>query len=55
MPDVTSADVARLAEVSTATVSNVIGERGRVGETTRRRVLDAIETLGYRPNLRARS
>ncbi|MCI1787367.1 MAG: LacI family transcriptional regulator [Actinomyces sp.] len=49
-------DVARLAGVSTAVVSYVIndGPRG-VAPATRERVLDAIETLGYRPNSSARA
>lgn len=37
------------------TVSNVLRSRGRVGEETRLRVLDAIERQGYRPNLTARA
>lgn len=48
-------EVARLAGVTPATVSNVLRKRGRVGEQTRQRVLDAIDTLGYRPHLAARA
>lgn len=48
-------EVARLACVTPATVSNVLRNRGRVGEQTRQRVLDAIDTLGYRPHLAARA
>ncbi|MEY9951328.1 LacI family DNA-binding transcriptional regulator [Leifsonia sp. EB34] len=48
-------DVARLAGVSVKTVSNVINDYPYVREETRRRVLDAIATLGYTPNLSARS
>ena len=48
-------EVARLAGVTPATVSNVLRKRGRVGEQTRQRVLTAIETLGYRPHLAARA
>src|SRR5579883_2709408 len=51
---VTIADVARRAKVTTATVSNVITQRVPVSEKTRARVLQAIEELGYRPNLVAR-
>jgi DNA-binding LacI/PurR family transcriptional regulator len=48
-------DVARLAEVSVMTVSNVVnGRNARVGMTTKRRVLAAIEQLGYRVNVPAR-
>jgi LacI family transcriptional regulator len=49
-------DVARLAGVSTATVSYVVkGGPKTVAPATRRRVLDAISALGYEPNLIARS
>jgi DNA-binding LacI/PurR family transcriptional regulator len=53
-------DVARRAGVSRQTVSNVLNAPERVRETTRRRVLDAIDALGYRPhrsaqNLKARA
>lgn len=49
-------DVARLAGVSTAVVSYVLNNGPRpVAESTRRRVLDAIETLEYRPSAAARS
>ncbi|MBV9404689.1 MAG: LacI family DNA-binding transcriptional regulator [Acidobacteriaceae bacterium] len=49
-------DVAKLARVSTATVSAVVnGRDGKVMPRTRQRVLNAIEKLGYRPNLYART
>ncbi|MDR6972256.1 LacI family DNA-binding transcriptional regulator [Leifsonia shinshuensis] len=48
-------DVSRLAGVSVKTVSNVINDYPYVREETRRKVLDAIDTLGYSPNLSARS
>lgn len=48
-------DVSRLAGVSIKTVSNVINDYPYVREETRRRVLEAIATLGYTPNLSARS
>lgn len=47
-------DVARLAGVSIKTVSNVMNDYPNVHSTTRQRVLDAIETLDYKPNLAAR-
>src|SRR5215472_2977815 len=50
----TISDVARRAKVTTATVSNVMTQRVRVSAKTRARVLQAIEELGYRPNLVAR-
>jgi LacI family transcriptional regulator len=48
-------DVAKLAGVSSRTVSRVVNDEGGFNETTRRRVLDAIEKVGYRPNLLARA
>lgn len=48
-------DVSRLAGVSIKTVSNVINDYQYVSVDTRRRVLEAIATLGYTPNLSARS
>lgn len=53
----TSRDVARLAGVSQATVSLVLGEkwRGRVSERTSELVRNAARELGYRPNLAARN
>jgi DNA-binding LacI/PurR family transcriptional regulator len=49
------ADVARLAGVSHQTVSRVLNDHPRVAPTTRRRVLAAIEELGYRRNNAARA
>ena len=46
-------DVAERAGVSNATVSNVINEKGKVSESTRKTVLKAIEALNYRPNASA--
>ncbi|HYO08712.1 MAG TPA: LacI family DNA-binding transcriptional regulator [Tepidisphaeraceae bacterium] len=43
-------DVARLAGVSTATVSMVVNNHPRISPTTQRRVRRAVEKLGYRPN-----
>jgi len=48
-------DVAALAGVSRQTVSRVLNDRGLVADETRVRVLQAIETLNYRPNASARS
>lgn len=48
-------DVAKIAGVSTATVSRVLGNNAKVTEETRQRVMDAVEHLNYRPNLIARS
>lgn len=48
-------DVARNAGVSTATVSRCLNTPLVVREDTRTRVLDAIERLGYAPNLSAQA
>ncbi|PFG15002.1 LacI family DNA-binding transcriptional regulator [Bacillus sp. es.036] len=47
-------DVAKLASVSTATVSRVIQNPEAVKEKTRVKVLQAIEELNYQPNILAR-
>ncbi|GAF64270.1 catabolite control protein A [Alkalihalobacillus trypoxylicola] len=47
-------DVAREAGVSMATVSRVVNGNPNVKPTTRKKVLEAIERLGYRPNAVAR-
>jgi LacI family transcriptional regulator len=47
--------VAKRAKVSTATVSRVLNNVGPVKNSTRTRVLKAVEELKYHPNLHARS
>ena len=49
------ADVGRLAGVSHQTVSRVLNGNRHVRPETRRRVLAAMDELGYRPNLTARA
>jgi LacI family transcriptional regulator len=44
-------DVSRTAGVSTATVSRVLNRTGLVEPETERRVLEAVEALGYRRNV----
>ena len=51
---VTIQEVADLARVSPKTVSRVINDEPRVRSDTRKRILEAIEELNYRPNLNAR-
>ena len=51
----TMQDVARIAGVSISTVSHVVNETRSVAESTRVRVLAAIETTGYTGNAIARS
>ncbi len=58
MPNTSAAptldDVAKKAGVSTATVSRCLNSPDRVVETTRQRVMQAVDTLGYTPNFAAR-
>ncbi|WP_394238695.1 LacI family DNA-binding transcriptional regulator [Niallia oryzisoli] len=48
------ADVAKLANVSTATVSRVLSNTGKVKKETSEKVLAAIKQLNYQPNILAR-
>lgn len=51
-------DVARLAGVSQSTVSRVLNETSStvpISDDTRQRILEAVEELGYQPNMIARS
>ena len=52
---VSSKDVAKLAGVSQATVSRVMNQPDKVKPETRKKVLQAMEQLNYKPNLIARS
>lgn len=47
-------DVAKAAGVSTATVSRCLNTPDRVVERTRKKVMSAVEALGYAPNFAAR-
>lgn len=49
------ADVARLAQVSQQTVSRVLNDYAFIKPDTRERVLKAITSLDYRPNMAART
>jgi len=51
----TITDVARLAGVSTGTVSHVLNGSREVGAERRERVMGAITTLGYVPNIMAQN
>ncbi|AXI45884.1 LacI family transcriptional regulator [Sulfitobacter sp. SK012] len=48
-------DVARVAKVSTATVSRTLSNPNVVSESTRRRVAEAVKITGYRINRAARN
>lgn len=54
-PKVRMKDVAEAASVSVQTVSRVVNSTGAVSGRTRARVRAAVEELGYRPNVWARS
>jgi len=47
--------VATIAGVSTATVSNVVNGRGKVGRATKERVEAAIQSTKWQPNVNARN
>ncbi|MYL69852.1 substrate-binding domain-containing protein [Halobacillus litoralis] len=56
MKNVTIADVAKQAQVSKSTVSQYLNKRyDYMGEKTKQRVQEAIDVLGYQPNIVARS
>ncbi|QUJ76970.1 LacI family DNA-binding transcriptional regulator [Sulfitobacter albidus] len=48
-------DVARAANVSTATVSRCLNDKSKVSRETRERVMRAVDALGYTPNFNARA
>ena len=50
MRSCTVRDVARFAGVSTATVSRVLNNAGRVSSSARSKVMRAVSSLRYRPN-----
>lgn len=52
---ITIKDIARMANTSIATVSNVIGNKSGVGKAKKKQVLDIIKKTGYRPHRSARS
>jgi DNA-binding LacI/PurR family transcriptional regulator len=51
----TQKELAKLAGVSSGTVSNVISGSTKVSERSKQKVLEAIRVLNYQPNLIARS
>ncbi len=52
---ITLKDVSKLAGVSLATASLVLNNQKGVSENTRKKVLEAAQKLGYRPNILARN
>ena len=55
MAYVTIRDVAREAGVSVAAVSQILHDKGRFSDETRKLVRDTVESMGYVPDQRARS
>lgn len=53
--NVTLKDIAKLAHVSTATVSLVLNNKGNISSETRERILEAIHTLNYTRSVPANS
>lgn len=47
---ITMADVAQRAGVTKTTVSRVLNNKGEISDSTRQKVLNAMEALGYRPS-----
>ena len=47
-------EIAKLANVSLGTVDRVIHKRGKVSEKTKKKILDILERVDYRPNIYAR-
>lgn len=52
---ITIKDVAKYANVSVSTVSNVLNKVNKASDDTRSKVMNAIKELDYQPNLAARS
>ena len=44
-------DIAKAAGVSIATVSRVFNKKGRVKESTRKKVLEVADQMGYHPQV----
>jgi LacI family transcriptional regulator len=54
MSNLTINDVARIAGVSVSTVSRILNRKPDVAESTRQRVWQVIDTVGYSPDLQAK-
>lgn len=52
---ITIVEIAKMANVSTATVSRVINNTGKVDEAKRERILSLIEQYNYKPNFIAKT
>ena len=52
---ITIVEIAKLANVSTATVSRIINNTGKVNEEKKKKVLELIEKYHYKPNMIAKA
>jgi LacI family transcriptional regulator len=52
---ITLKEISEKCGVSIATVSNILNDKSNVGEATKKRVLEMVEKLGYKPNYLART
>lgn len=52
---ITIVEIAKLANVSTATVSRIINNTGRVNSEKKKKVLELIEEYNYKPNMIAKA
>jgi DNA-binding LacI/PurR family transcriptional regulator len=52
---VTIYDIAKATGMAKSTVANALSGKGTVSETTRQRILQCAQEMGYRPNMLARS
>ena len=48
-------DISKITGFSTTTISNVLSAKGRFNEETKKKILDAVEKNGYKPNIVART
>jgi len=53
-PNKTIRDIARLSGFSRSTVSLVLNDSPRISETTRKKVMEVMQKVGYQPNVLAR-
>lgn len=54
-PTISLKELAKMANVSTATISRVLNDNGRFSEETREKVLSLIKETGYSPNVAAKA
>lgn len=50
---ITVKEIAKMCDVSPSTVSNILNGRNNMSEETRKKVMDAVQKTGYKPNFYA--